>query len=43
MAKLYVRQILRGKMTIEEVPERWKADVASLLDVDADAASAKEE
>lgn len=32
MAKIYVRQIKRGAITIEDVPEKWKADVEKLLE-----------
>lgn len=31
MAKLYAKRINDGKMTIDEVPERWKAEVEKLL------------
>ena len=31
MAKLYAKRIKDGKMTINEVPERWKAQVEELL------------
>ena len=31
MAKIYYRRILAGEMTIEEVPERWRAAVEALL------------
>lgn len=31
MAKLYAKRIKNGKMTINEVPERWKAQVEELL------------
>jgi len=36
MAKLYYRRIKAGKMTIEEVPEHWRAAVQELLDADGD-------
>jgi hypothetical protein len=32
MAKIYARRIKAGKMTIEEVPERWKEAVEKLLE-----------
>lgn len=32
MAKIYVRRIKAGLMTIEEVPERWHAEVQQMLD-----------
>lgn len=32
MAKIYARRILRGDITIEDVPERLKAAVASILE-----------
>ena len=35
MAKIYYRKIKAGEMTIEEVPERWRAAVQALLDADA--------
>lgn len=31
MAKIYVRQIKAGKMTIDDVPVRWRADVEAML------------
>ena len=31
MAKIYVRKIKAGLMTIEDVPERWRAEVEKLL------------
>ncbi len=31
MAKIYARRIKAGKMTIEEVPERWREAVEALL------------
>lgn len=31
MAKLYAKRIISGKMTIDEVPERWRAEVEALL------------
>lgn len=34
MAKVYYRKIKAGQMTIEEVPERWRAAVQELLDAD---------
>ena len=36
MAKIYYRKIKAGAMTIEEVPERWRAAVQALLDEDGD-------
>ena len=32
MAKIYYRRIVAGKMTIEDVPERWREEVQALLD-----------
>ena len=32
MAKIYYRRIILGLMTIEDVPERWRAAVQELLD-----------
>ena len=32
MAKIYLRKILDGKMTIDDVPAKWKAEVQLLLD-----------
>lgn len=32
MAKIYYRRIKNGDMTIEQVPERWRAAVRTLLD-----------
>lgn len=34
MVKIYYRRIKDGIMTIEEVPERWRAAVQALLDAD---------
>lgn len=34
MAKIYYRMIKAGRMTIEEVPTRWRAAVQALLDAD---------
>lgn len=31
MAKIYVRKILAGKITVEHVPERWRKQVEELL------------
>lgn len=31
MAKIYVRQINAGKMTIDEVPMKWRAEVEDML------------
>lgn len=36
MAKIYYRRIKAGLMTIEEVPERWRAAVREMLDNDPD-------
>ena len=36
MAKVYCRKIKAGQMTIDEVPERWKAAVQALLDADGE-------
>ena len=32
MAKIYLRMIHNEKMTIEDVPEYWRAQVQTLLD-----------
>lgn len=32
MAKIYVRKIKAGQMTIDEVPERWREEVEKLLE-----------
>ena len=34
MAKIYYKKIKVGEMTIEEVPERWRAAVQAMLDND---------
>lgn len=34
MAKIYYRRIKAGNMTIDEVPERWRAQVEDLLATD---------
>ena len=31
MASIYVRWIRAGRMTIEQVPERWREDVQAAL------------
>lgn len=31
MAKIYARWIAAGRMTIDDVPERWKAEVKKLM------------
>lgn len=36
MAKIYYRWINAGRMTIDEVPERWREQVRKLLDAEAD-------
>lgn len=33
MAKIYARKIREGKMTIDDVPTRWRAEVEALLAV----------
>ena len=32
MVKLYIRKILDGKMTIDDVPERWREEVREALE-----------
>ena len=32
MAKIYYRKIKAGQMTIDDVPERWRAEVQAMLD-----------
>lgn len=32
MVKIYVRWINAGRMTIDDVPERWRESVAALLE-----------
>ena len=34
MAKIYYNRIEAGIMTIDEVPERWRAKVQALIDAD---------
>lgn len=34
MAKIYYRWIKAGKMTVDQVPTRWKEQVQKLLDAD---------
>ena len=34
MAKLYYKRVKAGKMTIEDVPEHWRAAVQALLDAE---------
>ena len=35
MVKIYVRRIREGKMTLEEVPERWREAVREALGEEA--------
>ena len=37
MAAIYVRWIKAGKMTIDDVPDRWRDEVRAALEGDADA------
>lgn len=32
MAKVYVRMVRNGKMTLESVPEKWRGQVEKLLE-----------
>lgn len=32
MAKVYARMVKNGKMTLESVPEKWRAQVEKLLE-----------
>lgn len=32
MAKIYYKRIKSGSMTIEDVPERWRADVLKMME-----------
>lgn len=34
MARFYYGRIKRGKLTIEDVPKRWRDQVQALLDAD---------
>lgn len=34
MAKFYYGRIKRGKLAIDDVPERWRGQVQALLDAD---------
>jgi len=34
MAKIYFYQVKAGKMTIDQVPERWREATQTLLDAD---------
>ena len=36
MAKIYYKRIKDGVITIDDVPDRWKAAVQALLDADGD-------
>mgnify|MGYP007064640201 CR=1 FL=1 len=36
MAKIYYRWINAGRMTIDEVPVRWREQVRKLLDAEAE-------
>lgn len=32
MAKIYYKRIIAGRMTIDEVPTRWRANVQEMID-----------
>lgn len=32
MAKIYLKRILAGLMTIDQVPEKWRAEVQAMLE-----------
>lgn len=32
MAKIYYKRIIAGEMTLEDVPERWRAQVRKMLE-----------
>jgi len=32
MVELYYKRIIKGKMTIEDVPKRWRSEVAAKLE-----------
>lgn len=32
MAKIFYKRIIAGEMTLEDVPERWKAQVKKMLE-----------
>lgn len=32
MVKIYVRRILAGEMTLEQVPEKWRKEVRKALE-----------
>ena len=32
MAKIYYKRIIKGEMTIDEVPERWREEVERMLE-----------
>lgn len=36
MAKIYYKRILADEMTLEEVPVRWRAQVANMLNGNMD-------
>ena len=36
MAKIFAKQILRGAVAIEDVPERWRAQVEKILEEESD-------
>ncbi len=31
MAKIYYKQIIRGAITLEDVPEKWRGEVGNLI------------
>ena len=36
MAKIYAYQIKTGKMSIDDVPERWREAVKNIIDKESD-------
>ena len=32
MAKIFAKQIKQGKITIDDVPEKWRAEVLAILE-----------
>lgn len=34
MAKIYYKQVVAGKMTLDEVPEKWREEVRKMLEED---------
>lgn len=44
MAEVYYKLVIKGKMTLEEVPEKWREEVRKMLEgITKDTEGSKEE